>query len=88
MGTLASLGEFELAPPRDDLLAELHEGLYDITQAHQFRATTADSQHVDAEALLRRGVTIKLIENDFGCRVALQFHDDTNAFAVRFVAQV
>ena len=85
---LARLGEFELGAPGNHFLAELHKGLDDIAQAHQFGATAANGEHVDAEGLLRRRVAVDLVEHDLGGRVALQFHDDAHAFAIRFVAQI
>ncbi len=85
---LARLAQQEFGAAGDDLLAELDEGLDNLPEIHQFRATAAQRQHVDAEGRLKLGVAEQLGQDDFRHRVALQLDHHADAVAVGFVAQV
>jgi len=73
---VAGLREFELAAAGDHFLAEGDERLEDRLQPHHFGASAADGKHIGG------------VEHDLGGRVALQFDDDADALAVRFVADI
>ena len=88
VGALARLAELENGAPPDDVLAEGDEGGDDLLQVHQHRLAAVERQHVDAEADLQRRVSVELVENHLGHRVALDLDHHAHAAAIGFVAQI
>ena len=46
----------------------------------QFGPPVIDRQHVDRERAFHRGVFVKVVDDDLGIAVALQFDDDARVF--------
>ena len=88
MGVVARLVEAEFGAARDDRLAEIDEGAQHVMERHQLRAAAVQRDHIDGKACLQRRMTPKLVENDVGDSVALQFDDDAHAVAIGLVAQI
>ena len=87
MGAVARLAELVDRAPGDDLLAEGDEASNGVAHRHLLGPAAVERQHVDREGRLQRREMEQLIQDDFGDRIALEFDDDAQAVAVRFVAQ-
>ena len=82
MRPVARLGEVELGPLGDDLLAEIDEADEHVAQRQLLRAPAVERQHVDGERLLKLRVAVKLIQHHIRGRVAAKLDDDADAVTV------
>ena len=85
---LACLAQFELGAPADHFDAVIDEVLDAIDQAQLARLPVDDGQHDDAEADLKLGVLVEVVEHHLGLFAALELEDDAHAVAVALVAYV
>ena len=74
--------------PEDDLLAEVHEGLQHLAQAHQFRAPPVQGQHVDAERGLKLREAEELVQDHVRRGVALELNHHPHALTIALVTKV
>ncbi len=75
-------------PPRHHVFAEFNERRQEPPQRQLFGPPPVQGQHVAAKICLHRGEAEQLVQNHFRRGVALQFHYDPHAVAVRFVLNV
>ena len=86
--TLARLAQFVLRAAAHDVHAVLDKELEQLQQAQFARLSGHDRQQDHAEGFLHLRHLEKLVEDDFGLFVALDFDHDAHAVAVAFVADV
>ena len=84
----ACLAQFELGAPADHFDAVIDEELDAIDQAEFARLSVDDGQHDDAEADLKLGVLVEVVEHHLGLFAALELEDDAHAVAVALVAYI
>src|ERR1019366_9117540 len=84
---VAGLAQLELGAPPYNLDAVLDETLDDVDQPHLARLPVDDGEHDDAEAGLKLGVLVEIVEDYFRLLAAFQREHDAHAVAVAFVAR-
>ena len=77
-----------LGAPADHFHAVLDEVLDDVDQAQLARLPVDDRKHDHAEAGLKLGVLVEVVEHHLGLLAALELENDAHAVAVALVADV
>ena len=73
LGTGLRLTKEESSAAQDDFAAVLDEAGYGFLQGEELGTTTVDREHRDREGGLESGVLVKVVDDDLGNGVALEF---------------
>ena len=88
MLALESLGDVELAPAHDDLVAVLQEVLKHLPEGHDLGLTVDQREHDGSERRLHLRVPVQPVQNDLRYGTPLQLDHDAHAIAIGLVAHV
>ena len=88
VGALFGLPQLVGRPPDDDLLAEVDEGVDQLSQREDARLVVVDREEDDPERLLELGVLVKVVQDDVRDLAAPQLDHHPHPAPVGLVADV
>src|ERR1017187_2015333 len=84
-GAFLGLLQLEPRPAQHDLAAVLDVAIDEFLQSERLGPAVVNRQHVDGKARFQRGLLVKIVDDDLGDGVTLEFNDHARVF-IRFIA--